>query len=137
MTDTSDTQTNPKTQPLYFMTWDEVEEGQEVIIFSAPYHKTSGLVYAAKEDGCLIYTNGSGNKQEVSSVPEKYKYLPIPQDRPKPNIWDEWVSGGHDIEMQNVDIIGGVVHISHDYIDNNRDICRALAAWINHVLDGE
>jgi len=134
MTEKSDTQTNPKTQPLYFMTWDEVEEGQKVLLVGATHTKlTDGIDYTRK-GSCLTYKTVT-NKEVISPfAPEKYKYIPVPQDRPKPNIWDEYTDGDY-FEITTDCLQQGYIH--KDNVIKNKDYYEAKAAWFKHILDGE
>ena len=140
MTDKSDTQTNPKTQPLYFMTWDEVEEGQKVLLVGATHTKlTSGIVYTRKGDH-LTFTTGTHRQQQAGYTYINYKYIPVPQDRPKPNIWDEYmdkVLTGFRFNFWPTECPTMKITIYERWVVRFPKTFRALVAWINHVLDGE
>jgi len=141
MTDKSDTQTNPKTQPLYFMTWDEVEEGEEVWCFNKSNKNEIAQSGVKKNDGLFNKETGDGVLWSKDWV-----FIPVPQDRPKPNIWDEYLKIGEAELGSYISIqVGGnregkYRHEScvHEYnIIEFKDNYRALVAWVNHVLDGE
>ena len=136
MTDTSDTQTNLKTQPLYFTPWEDVLEGQEVWVFDSVNNKYTAR--HKKMQGRLFYTfdMDCGSWEPSSCVLSKCKFLPAPQDRPKPNIWDEYMGmGGDYLDSPIDDTCSGSTHKVE--IIENKEFYRAKAAWINHVLDGE
>lgn len=137
MTDKSDTQNNPKTQPLYFMTWDEVEEGQEVWLFSKA-NNLGDLLYK-KIEGDLFYQTEEETWARSMGSNSDYKFLPVPQDRPKPNIWDEYIGGvlTDDPKFDFWSMECSVIRIYKRWVMKFPTAFRALAAWINHVLDGE
>ena len=134
MTDKSDTQTNPKTQPLYFKPWEDIEDGEKVILFYE-HSNPSGIVYQKKGENLFFVDENKKSNRD----PKKYRYIELPQDRPKPNIWDDWV--GLEKNSFNgfkfIGFDGTSENIHHGDILNNPKQARALAAWINHVLDGE
>ena len=126
-----------KTQPLYFMTWDEVEEGQSVLLVGATHPElTSGIIYTRKGDH-LTFVTGTNRRQQASYTYVNYKYIPVPQDRPKPNIWDEYTgiekNSFNGFKFYGFD--GTSVNIHEGDIPNNPKQACALSAWINHVLD--
>ena len=74
------------------MTWDEVEEGQEMIAF---YNfQPLPLIYKriGEQQFFQIRSKEGRNIKRISGhSPKNCKFLPVPQDRPKPNIWDEYM----------------------------------------------
>ena len=126
-----------KTQPIYFMTWDDVLEGQEVFAFkkshsSNYYFDVHGNIYTRRGDYLTFTTSKNEVVQSTLNLSD-YKYIPVPQDRPKPNIWDEYmVDGKFDCRTMVIDAHGFLMLAGNN---GNRKKDRALAAYINHILD--
>ena len=119
---------------LFFMTWDEVKEGQEVWVFSRT-NKLDGLLYKKIEGGLYYQT-----EEETWARSDKnylaYKFLPVPKDRPEPNLWDEHVDKHGDFDLFRLKPFNdGKMH--KGLVKKYATYFRALAAWINHILDGE
>ena len=70
--------TNP---PLYYMSFDELEEDIKYLVLNDDGALVSGSKYG---DFFLISKSGSVEYRN----PENSKFIPAPQDKPKPNVWD-------------------------------------------------
>ena len=121
---------------LYFLTWDEVEERQEVWVFDGSDDKRCWPSSRVTKKGESILLDGERDDIANTTNFRKFKFLPVPQDRPKPQIWDEWVDIGKN-GFNGFKFIGFVgtsenIHY-HDLVDNP-DQAKALLAYINHVL---
>ena len=126
-----------KTQPLYFTPWEDIEEGQEVLCFVHEFQERHR--YRKGANGILeIYGYNGDNDWKPSLIEvHKARFLPAPQDRPKPNIWDEYTSSYGDIVLSTISTGTGSVVIKPSEVKANPEHFRAASAWFNHVLDGD
>ena len=116
------------------MTFDEVKEGQKVLLVGASHpNLTSGIIYI-REGSYLTFATGTHKKQKASLTPENYKYIPVPQDRPKPRIWDGHLSNSGEFTIK---ILKDYPSLDRFTVKKHHRFFRALAAWSNHVLESE
>ena len=122
---------------LYFLTLDEVEEGEEVWAFQdgnrlshARYKKLGGFLVQMDFDN--NFPSDGTWKKTLTHNNAKLKFIPVPQDRPKPNIWDEYLSNSNRFV---VDRFRGYKSLNHNIVEEHARFFRALAAWIDHVLE--
>ena len=122
---------------LYFLTWDEIEEGQEVWAFDGSDNKRCWPSSRVTKKGELILLDGERDDIANTTNFRKLKFLPVPQDRPEPQIWDEYLRQGGTREKFDVQLpyLASSRTFCRNWIIENDKIFRALAAWINHVLE--
>ena len=124
-----------KTQPIYFKPWAEVEEGEEVIAFRRYADNKPVPVSESykKIRGKLVFRDLNDKTWKATLTnPNSLSFLSVPQDRPKPNIWDEYMDGEY---FEKPYDMPASRYLSKDDILERKDYFKAKVAWINHVLD--
>jgi len=123
---------NQQKTPLYFKTFDELKEGEEVILFhlDGQLWNTGGR-YSKRGDKLL---NGvcKAWPRGVSQLgcTDDYKYLTRPVDRPTPNSWDKYVSDDGILNAAE-----GCLYIDPRVGVPSKTEVKAARDYLNHLLD--
>jgi len=123
---------------LYFVTWDEVEEGQQVWAFAIEGGTKMASIYRKNKDFLQVLTDiptqFRWHRSDING--ESLKFIPAPKDRPEPNVWDKFMVKETTVLQAGFNCgFGSLLTIKKSMVLSSKDRFRALAAWINHVLE--
>jgi len=111
---------------LFWLTFDELVQGVEYWVFNKNGERKYPRTNVVRLANGLLRKDKDGFL--IASYKTDLKYLPAPKDRPKPNIWDDYIDTNGDF------LIAEDHYIAKQY---EKKTYVALSAWAKHIAETE